>query len=131
MLYADRQSDGLGKHAGLPLFVYSSGSLKAQTLFFRYNEEGDLREFFSGHFDTEIGAKIETASYARIVDAIGAPPGDIIFLSDDARELAAALSAGLRVTQIVKEDAPAQDCFPIITDFSTLDLALPARAGEA
>lgn len=114
---------------GLPLFVYSSGSLKAQALFFRYNEAGDLRELFSGHFDTEIGAKIEAASYERIVHEIGAPPGDILFLSDDARELAAALAAGLRVAHVVKEDAPAQVCFPIVTDFSTLDLALPAPAG--
>lgn len=116
---------------GLPLFVYSSGSLKAQALFFRYNEEGDLRELFSGHFDTEIGAKIEAASYVRIVDTIGVPPGDILFLSDDARELAAALAAGLRVAQVVKEDTPAQDCFPVVADFSMLDLALRTPAGAS
>lgn len=117
--------------AGLPLFVYSSGSLKAQALFFRHNEEGDLTELFSGHFDTEIGAKIEAASYTRIVEAIGAPAGDILFLSDDARELTAALAAGLRVTQVVKEDTLAQDCFPAITDFSTLDLALRTAASTS
>jgi enolase-phosphatase E1 len=115
--------------AGLPLYVYSSGSLKAQALFFEHNEAGDLRALFSGHFDTQIGAKIEPASYARIAGTIDAPPSDILFLSDDVRELAAALAAGLRVVQVVKEGAQAQDCFPAIADFSALDLAPPTPVG--
>ena len=116
--------------AGLPLFVYSSGSLKAQELFFRHNEAGDLRPLFSGHFDTGIGAKVEPDSYARIARSIGAPAADILFLSDDIRELAAARAAGLQVAQVVREAASPDARFPAISDFSTLDLTPLARAAS-
>lgn len=119
------------RDAGLTLYVYSSGSLKAQDLFFRHNEAGDLRPLFAGHFDTTSGAKIEPASYARIATAIGAPAGDILFLSDDARELAAATLAGLRITQVVREGAWPDDRFPAISDFSALELAPLSRAEAA
>ena len=42
---------------GLRLFVYSSGSVKAQKLIFGFSEAGDLTPFFSGYFDTRVGAK--------------------------------------------------------------------------
>jgi enolase-phosphatase E1 len=114
--------------AGLPLFVYSSGSLKAQELFFRHNEAGDLRPLFSGHFDTGIGAKTEPDSYQRIARSIGALAPDILFLSDDGRELAAARATGFQIAQVVREATPPDARFPAISDFSTLDLAPLARA---
>lgn len=114
--------------AGLPLFVYSSGSLKAQDLFFRHNEAGDLRALISGHFDTAIGSKVEPASYARVTRSIGAPAADILFLSDDVGELAAARAAGLQVVQVVREATPPDARFAAISDFSALDLAPFARS---
>jgi len=116
--------------AGLPLYVYSSGSLKAQDLFFRFNEAGDLRPLFSGHFDTGVGAKIEPGSYARIAASIGAPVNDILFLSDDARELAAASEAGWRVAQVVKEATLPDVRFPALSDFPELALT-PAGSAKA
>jgi len=82
--------------AGLPLYVYSSGSVPAQKLFFGFSDAGDLNGLFSGNFDTEIGGKREAASYTRIAAAIGIAPGDILFLSDVVEELDAAREAGLR-----------------------------------
>src|SRR5690606_39535088 len=41
------------------LYIYSSGSIKAQQLFYRYSTEGDLRLLFSGYFDTTIGRSEE------------------------------------------------------------------------
>jgi enolase-phosphatase E1 len=82
--------------AGLPLYVYSSGSVPAQKLFFGFSDAGDLNGLFSGNFDTEIGGKRETASYARIAEAIGIEPKDILFLSDIVEELDAAREAGLQ-----------------------------------
>src|SRR3546814_18793568 len=35
---------------GLRLYVYSSGSVPAQKLFFRYSEAGDLGALFTGYF---------------------------------------------------------------------------------
>ena len=81
--------------AGLPLYVYSSGSVPAQKLFFGFSDAGDLNGLFSGNFDTEIGGKRETASYARIAEAIDLAPGQILFLSDVVEELDAAREAGM------------------------------------
>ncbi len=86
-----------GWHArGLPLYVYSSGSVPAQKLFFGFSDAGDLGELFSGNFDTEVGGKREAASYTHIAKAIGIAPQDILFLSDVVEELDAAREAGLQ-----------------------------------
>ncbi|HEY4559123.1 MAG TPA: acireductone synthase [Lysobacter sp.] len=82
--------------AGYPLYVYSSGSVPAQKLFFGHSDAGDLTGLVSNWFDTETGGKREAASYARIAEAIGHAPGDILFLSDVVEELDAAREAGLQ-----------------------------------
>lgn len=86
--------------AGLPLYVYSSGSVPAQRLFFGHSDDGDLTGLISGWFDTEIGGKREAASYARIAEAIGLPAGEILFLSDVVEEVDAAREAGLATVLI-------------------------------
>ncbi len=90
--------------AGTRLAVYSSGSEEAQRLLFRHSEAGDLEPLFDGFHDTRIGAKREAASYARIAQAWGAAPGDILFLSDVAEELDAAREAGLATCQLVRAE---------------------------
>jgi enolase-phosphatase E1 len=85
---------------GLPLYVYSSGSVGAQKLFFAHSEAGDLLPLFSGHFDTEIGGKREAASYTRIAESLGLPPAEILFLSDVVEELDAAREAGMATALI-------------------------------
>lgn len=79
---------------GLPLYVYSSGSVPAQQLFFGHSDAGDLRPLFSGWFDTEVGGKREAASYRRIAERIAVPPSQLLFLSDVVEELDAARDAG-------------------------------------
>jgi enolase-phosphatase E1 len=91
------------KDAGIPRYIFSSGSVKCQVDFFHYSEGGDLRPLFDGHFDTDIGAKVETESYRRIAAKIGVPPSSILFFSDNPKELAAATEAGVQVVQVVKE----------------------------
>lgn len=94
--------------AGLPLYVYSSGSVPAQKLFFGHSDAGDLTPLFSGWFDTEIGGKRDAASYARIATAIGIQPDDILFLSDVVEELDAARDAGLATVLVDRrQDYPA------------------------
>ena len=90
--------------AGLPLYVYSSGSVPAQKQFFGFSDSGDLTPLVSGWFDTEIGGKREADSYHRIVDAIGAPAGEILFLSDVVEELDAARDAGLQTRLLDRLD---------------------------
>ena len=90
------------KQQGLDLYVYSSGSVAAQKLFFGFSEAGDLTPLFSGYFDTEIGGKREQASYERIAAQIGLAPADILFLSDIVEELDAARAAGLATTWLCR-----------------------------
>ena len=93
--------------AGLPLYVYSSGSVAAQKLFFGFSDAGDLGALFAGYFDTEIGGKREADSYRRITAAIEAQPADIMFLSDVVEELDAAREAGLQTVLLDRrEDYP-------------------------
>ena len=89
---------------GYPLYVYSSGSVPAQKLFFGHSDAGDLTPLFSDWFDTEVGGKREADSYRRIVQAIGVPAGEILFLSDVVEELDAARDAGLQTRLIDRLD---------------------------
>lgn len=90
--------------AGVPLYVYSSGSVAAQKLFFRHSVFGNLLPWFAGHFDTTVGAKREVDAYRRITQQIGAEASNILFLSDIEAELDAAAEAGLSTTQLVRAD---------------------------
>ena len=92
---------------GHAMYVYSSGSVPAQKLFFGHSDAGDLRGLFSGWFDTEIGGKRDVDSYRRIVERIGRPAGEVLFLSDIVEELDAARTAGLATTLLDRrEDYP-------------------------
>ncbi|WP_066095440.1 acireductone synthase [Xanthomonas massiliensis] len=93
---------------GLGLYVYSSGSVPAQKLFFGHSDAGDLTGLFSGWFDTEIGGKRESASYARIAARIGVAPAEILFLSDVVAELDAAREAGLETVLLDRRQDYAQ-----------------------
>ncbi len=88
---------------GLRLYVYSSGSVEAQQLFFRYSEAGDISAVFSGYFDTQTGAKREVESYRRIADAIGENPVHLLFLSDIVEELDAAAAAGWHTVWLLRD----------------------------
>jgi len=92
---------------GLPLYVYSSGSVPAQKLFFGHSDAGDLSGLFSGWFDTEIGGKREPSSYERIAQALDLRGHDILFLSDVVEELNAARLAGMHTVLVDRlEDYP-------------------------
>jgi enolase-phosphatase E1 len=81
--------------AGVPVYVYSSGSELAQRLWFRHTQHGDLLGHFAGHFDTvSAGPKREVGSYQAIAGKIGVEPTELTFLSDVAAELDAAAEAG-------------------------------------
>ena len=95
------------KAHGMKLYVYSSGSVVAQKLFFGHTEAGDLAPLFDGWFDTEVGGKRERGSYLRIAGAIALPPTSIVFLSDIQAELDAAHGAGLQVVHVCR---PPQRC---------------------
>ena len=111
------------KRQGLDLYVYSSGSVQAQKLYFAHCDAGDLTPLFSGYFDTETGPKRAADSYRRIAQAIGRPAAEILFLSDIVEELDAARSAGMRTTLLARAPArcPAGGTHPCVADFSSID----------
>lgn len=88
----------------LQLFVYSSGSVQAQELFFQYSRYGDVRALFRGYFDTTTGPKHDEASYRAISTEIGFPGGEILFLSDVEAELDAAARAGYRTCRLSRPE---------------------------
>jgi enolase-phosphatase E1 len=95
-IYPDAEAQLRAWHAaGHALYVYSSGSVAAQKLFFAHTSAGDLTPLFSGYFDTEVGGKRDAESYWKIVAAIDRAPQDVLFLSDVVEELDAAREAGL------------------------------------
>jgi enolase-phosphatase E1 len=81
---------------GKQVFIYSSGSVNAQKLLFRYSEMGDMTSYLSGYFDTEIGFKRDVCSYQKITEAIAFPATSILFISDVLAELDAANSSGMK-----------------------------------
>lgn len=107
---------------GLRLYVYSSGSVPAQQLFFRYSEAGDLGPLFAGYFDTETGPKREAGSYRRIAEAVGEQPQHLLFLSDIVEELDAAREAGFQTAWLVREPQAlaAAPRHPVHRDFGTI-----------
>ena len=108
---------------GKRLYVYSSGSVPAQQLFFAHTEAGDLTPLFSGYFDTETGPKREAESYRRIADAIGVPAGEVLFLSDIEAELDAAAAAGMRTILLARapDVCPTGSTHRCVSDFDAID----------
>jgi len=128
-IYADAATRLRDWHAqGIPLYVYSSGSVAAQRLFFGHTEAGDLLELFSGFFDTETGGKREQGAYTTIARAVDSAPSDLLFLSDVVEELDAAREAGFATVLVDRlEDYPqprtgaAANGHPRVTSFDAID----------
>lgn len=109
--------------AGIPVYIYSSGSVHAQKLLFAHTAYGDLTPLLNGYFDTTIGAKVETESYRRIADVIGVAAGEILFLSDVERELDAARDAGCRTCWLVRDGTVGPQASHLqVRDFSSIRL---------
>lgn len=113
---------------GLRLFVFSSGSVHAQKLYFAHSEAGDLAPLFEGHFDTTVGPKGEPASYRAIASEIGLPPGRVVFLSDSRAELDAARAAGMGAVGLEREGRAELGDHRVARDFSSLPFAPGAPA---
>lgn len=92
-------------HAGVPLVVYSSGSVHAQQLFFQHTSAGDVRGWFAAHHDTSTGSKLDPASYVAIARGLEREPRALLFLSDSSAELEAARAAGVETCWIQRGSA--------------------------
>lgn len=112
------------------VFIYSSGSVKAQKLLFGHVKDPqgsatiDLRPSIKAYFDiTTSGKKTEAQSYRNIVREIGFGPQNVLFISDNALELDAASAAGLQTCLAVRPgNAPVKDAskYKSVEDFTNL-----------
>jgi enolase-phosphatase E1 len=90
--------------------IYSSGSVDAQRLLFRYSIFGDLTGRIAAYFDTRTGPKTTSASYLAIAAAMNVQPHQVLFLSDVVRELDPARESGFDTRLVVRErNAPIAD----------------------
>jgi enolase-phosphatase E1 len=113
---------------GIALYVYSSGSAKAQQLLFGHSDAGDLSPLFTAYFDTRIGAKRDACSYTAICRQIGLGPEEILFLSDVIDELDAAAEAGMRTVQLVRNEKVAVGRHPAVPNFDRIAVLLNRSA---
>jgi enolase-phosphatase E1 len=114
--------------SGLPLYVYSSGSVPAQKLLFAHTIHGDLLPMFSGYFDTTTGPKLESGSYVKISDSLGLPTRSVVFLSDHRGETRAAAQAGMQTVVLAREGSEATTAaagFPVARSFDEIVLQGP------
>ncbi|SCW00170.1 LAFE_0B10990g1_1 [Lachancea fermentati] len=92
----------------VPIYIYSSGSVKAQKLLFAHVDTGkaqpeELCSKLSGFFDiTTSGRKTDKQSYLNIISEINRKAETVLFVSDNVLELEAATKAGLRTMLAVR-----------------------------
>jgi enolase-phosphatase E1 len=100
--------------------IFSSGSVLAQQLLFRYSTAGDLTPFIDAHFDTKTGRKREPHSYSVIAGRLGLSPGSVLFVSDVVEELDAARSAGMATALCARDAVPPGVAHAVIRSFDRL-----------
>jgi len=115
--------------AGKKIMIYSSGSVPAQKLLFGHTnaEPSDMRTLISDWFDTvNAGPKTNVASYKAIMSKHpDIAPARWLFLSDNLKEVDAALIAGMRSLPVVRPgNAPLPEEHPLetvaVSDFGSL-----------
>lgn len=90
------------EEAGIPVHIYSSGSIAAQKLLFGHSSAGDLRQKLAGYYDTTLGPKKSPQSYRSIAEDLRTPPSELLFATDSLAEADAADAAGLKVVISVR-----------------------------
>ena len=115
---------------GYRLSVYSSGSVEAQHLLYRYTNKGDIKNLFSYWFDTHIGNKKEPSSYTEIASVMDCKPQNILFISDNSDECDAARSAGLGTLYSMRDGNPQQEPrnHPVISCLEEVEKWLKPKA---
>ena len=109
------------KKSGKKVYIYSSGSVLAQKLLFKYSKFGNLTKYIDGYFDTEIGPKKDVKSYVNISNKLGVLPEKISFISDSIDEVSSSRNAGIN-SILIKRGNEVDDTNPVyfIIDFRSL-----------
>jgi enolase-phosphatase E1 len=90
---------------GTQIYIYSSGSIRAQRDLFANTQFGDLSKWLSGYFDTRsAGEKLSTLSYRNITRVVGVAARHVLFASDSVPELDVARSAGWMTAWVTRPE---------------------------
>ncbi|RWS29568.1 enolase-phosphatase E1-like protein [Leptotrombidium deliense] len=118
------------KHSlGITFYIYSSGSVESQKLLMAHTVSGELQSVSAvsvrleyrgkSYFDTKVGAKIDSQSYANILNEIQLNGDDVLFMTDIPTEADAASKCGINCILVVREgNAPLDE--ETLTRFKTL-----------
>jgi enolase-phosphatase E1 len=100
--------------------IFSSGSIKAQKVFLRHTDSGNLSPFITDYFDTTYGGKKEPASYKKILSVMKRDKG--IFVSDIVEELEAAKQGGFSPILCIRKGNTIQkeNSFPSISQLDEI-----------
>lgn len=109
----------------LLIAVYSSGSIAAQKLYFKFSSAGDLSGFVRAWFDTRSGPKTDPASYQHIAADLGLPAGELLFFTDNLNELEAATQAGWQTAQLLRDNVLPADNFDQHPSLHQVHIKLP------
>ena len=106
---------------GIGTGIFSSGSVLAQQLLLSSTPAGDLTVLLRGFFDTTSGPKRERDSYLRIAAALGRARYEVLFVSDTAAELDAAVSAGMATALCWRDGGPPPvSTHPVVTTLAAV-----------
>lgn len=84
--------------------IYSTGSIDSQKLLFAHTTEGDMSAHISCYFDqANIGSKTDKGSYEKIAKELDLKPEQVVFVSDDIKELKAAKEAKFYTVLVKRE----------------------------
>ena len=114
--------------AGLRVCIYSSGSVEAQRLIFAHTDRGSMADCIDAYFDTAVGAKQDSASYASIARQLAVDPARLLFLTDVEGEARACLQAGCDARIVVREGNKPLDpacAIPIVHSFDEVEVSAP------
>lgn len=88
---------------GIKIFVYSPESTESQKLLFTHSDDGDIIDLFSGFYDATSRSSIESESYKKIAEEIGMPIDEIMYLTDNPKEAAAAVTSGMQCNLVIRK----------------------------
>jgi enolase-phosphatase E1 len=121
------------KKGRVSIMIYSSGAVAAQKLLFKHtnNQPADLVPAITDFFDiTNAGPKTQPSSYERIARKYKRHPVENwLFLSDNVKEVEAAIAAGMQSFVVHRPGNPAltpsvHNKYRVIRSFDELDGAV-------
>lgn len=87
---------------GIKLFIYSNAWSKSQEVFMKQTNHGNLFDLINGFYDTTgIGEPTDSNSFVKLLEKIGLPANDVVYLTKGVNEGRAAKAAGVHAILVI------------------------------